>query len=146
MQTCLLTISTVSAALLPAVSAQAQKVPATQVPAAAQVIFRHTFATAKDVRWAKEGASYEVAFTQQGQKMSAVITPAGKLLETETTLPISQLPPAVRTTLARTYKTAKVSEAARLVRADGRTVYEAEIRQGGKQQDVLFTADGQVTK
>lgn len=133
-------------ALLLASPVLAQKVPLAKVPAAAKVAFQTSFATASGGQWAKEGADYEVGFTQAGKKMSAVITASGELKETETELAAAQLPAAVRATLARDYRTAKVGEAASIRRADGRTVYEAEISQGGKKHDVLFTANGQVTK
>ena len=76
--------------------------------------------------------------------MSAVITPAGQLQETETTVRVAELPVPVRATLARNYATYRVNEAATIVRADGTTVYEAEVAKGGKKQDVLFTAGGQL--
>ncbi|QNE42213.1 hypothetical protein F1C16_21540 (plasmid) [Hymenobacter sp. NBH84] len=133
-----------SAALLLTVPAFAQKVTLAQVPAAAKATFQGKFAGAKSVSWEKEGVDYEVGFKQAGKEMSAVITPTGQLKETETDMSPAQLPAAVRATLARDYKTYTVGEAASIVRADGSTVYEAEVRRGSKKQDVLFTADGRV--
>ena len=133
-------------ALLLAAPARAQHVPATQVPAAARATFWARFATASQVSWEKEGAAYEVSFRQDGRAMSATLTPAGTLQETETAVPVAQLPLAVRATLARDYHAYQVAEAARIVRANGHTVYEAELRRNGKKQDVLFTASGQPAK
>src|SRR6476469_5275876 len=124
--------------------AHAQKVAAAQVPAAAKATFKAKFPTVKTVAWEKEGDAFEAGFTQNGQTMSAVITPAGILQETETDMKATQLPAAVRATLARDYKGYQVKEAATIVKADGSTVYEAEVSKGGKAQDVLFTADGKV--
>lgn len=56
----------------------------------------------------------------------------------------SELPAAVRTTLARDYKAYKVNEAATIVRANGTAVYEAEVAKGDKKHDVLFMANGWV--
>jgi|SRR6476469_1807547 len=133
----------VVAALL-AGTAHAQKVAAAQVPAAAKDTFKAKFPTVKTVAWEREGEAFEAGFTQNGKTMSAVITSAGVLQETETDIKAAQLPAAVRATLARDYKAYQVKEAATIVKADGSTVYEAEVSKGGKAQDVLFTADGKV--
>ncbi len=52
----------------------------------------------------------------------------------------------MRTKLASDYKSYKINAAATIVRADGSTVYEAEVARGGKAQDVLFHADGTLAK
>ena len=78
--------------------------------------------------------------------MSALITPAGELVETESDMSPAKLPAAVRATLARDYKAYKVTEAAVLVLASGATTYEAEVSQGGKHHDVVFYADGSLAK
>ncbi|MBF9144540.1 PepSY-like domain-containing protein [Hymenobacter properus] len=138
------TVLMFAVATLLAGSAHAQKVAAAQVPAAAKATFQAKFPAVKTVAWEKEGTDYEAGFKQNGKTMSAVITPAGVLQETETDMKVAELPAAVRATLARDYKAYQVKEAATIVKADGRTVYEAEVSKGGKEQDVLFTADGKV--
>ena len=52
----------------------------------------------------------------------------------------------MRTKLASDYKAYKVTEAATLVSAEGKTTYEAEVSKGGKSHDVLFNADGSLVK
>jgi hypothetical protein len=133
-----------SAALLLSSAVHAQKVAAAQVPAAAKATFQAKFPTVKSVAWEKENTAYEAGFKLNGKTMSAVITPAGMLQETETDMRINELPAAVRATLSRDYKAYKVNETATIVKADGSTVYEAEVSKAGKKQDVLFTADGKV--
>jgi hypothetical protein len=141
MKTLLLTLG---ATLLLAGAAQAQKMTAAQVPAAVKATFKAKFPTVQHLTWEKEDANFEAGFQLNGKTMSAVITPAGALQETETDLRASELPAAVRATLARDYKAYKVNEAATIVNANGTTVYEAEVAKGSKKQDVLFTADGKV--
>ena len=130
--------------LLLAGSAHAQRLPAAQVPAAVRATFQASFPTVKTTTWEKEGPDYEAGFTRNGKTMSAVITAAGVLRETETNLAVRELPAAVRATLARDYQAYRVNEAATITRADGTTVYEAEVAKGGKARDVLFGADGRV--
>ena len=125
---------------------QAQMLKPAQVPVAVMTTFRAKFPQVKSNTWEKEGTKYEAGFTLNGKTMSALITPAGKLIETETDMPPAQLPTAVRTRLASNYKSYKINEAATIVRADGSTVYEAEVARGGKAHDVLFNANGSLAK
>ena len=94
----------------------------------------------------KESDKHEAGFKQNGVTMSALITPAGELVETESDMSPAKLPAAVRATLARDYKAYKVTEAAVLVSASGATTYEAEVSQGGKHHKVVFNADGSLAK
>ena len=125
---------------------QAQMLKPAQVPVAVMTPFRAKFPQVKSNTWEKEGTKYEAGFTLNGKTMSALITPAGKLIETETDMPPAQLPTAVRTKLSSNYKSYKINEAATIVRADGSTVYEAEVARGGKAHDVLFNANGSLAK
>lgn len=146
----------------------AQKISAAQVPAAVKTTFAARFPTVKTTAWSKEPQPvrqeydyethgdfkareaflapevYEATFQLNGQKMSVVLTPAGLIQETETDLSTSKLPDAVRATLARDFAAYRLQEAATILKADGTTVYEAEIAQAGTKKDVLFTADGQL--
>lgn len=124
----------------------AQMLKPAQVPAAVRATFSTTFPAVKANTWEKEGAKYEAGFKLNGTSMSALITPAGELLETESDMPPARLPAAVRARLASDYRAYKVTEAATLVAANGTTTYEAEISMGGKHQDVVFHADGSLVK
>ena len=125
-----------------ATAAAAQTLKPTEVPAAARATFEAKFPTVKTNTWEKEGDKFEAGFKLNGRPMSAVITPAGELLETETDLDPAQLPAAVRAALARDYQAYKITEAAALVSKSGVTTYEAEVMKDGKKQDVVFNADG----
>ena len=134
-------------AMLIAGAAQAQKLAAAQVPAAATATFQKTFPTVKTVKWEKEGADYEAGFDMGKAEMSVVITAAGVLKETETEMAVAQLPASVQNTLATSYKAYKITEAAKIVTAaTGTTTYEAEISRAGKHRDVFFNADGTEAK
>ena len=136
-----------AAAALLAPAAAAQQVATARVPAAVAAAFNKSFPTVKAVRWEKEGADYEAGFAMGKTGMSAVITAAGVLQETETEMAVAQLPPPVQKALAASYKAYKVTEAAKIVTAaTGATTYEAEISRGGKHRDVLFNADGTEAK
>lgn len=132
-----------AAALLLAGPTPAQSRKPTQVSAPALAAFKKAFPSATAVKWERENDGYEAGFRQGKTEMSAVISAAGELAETETSLAPAALPPAVRQTLAARYKGVKVHEAAKIVSAKtGAVTYEAEVRENGKRRDLLFTADG----
>ena len=133
-------------ALALAAPAHAQMLKPAQVSAAARAMFKAKFPLVKTNTWEKEGDKYEAGFKQNGITMSALITPVGELVETESDMSPAKLPAAVRATLARDYKAYKVTEAAILVSASGATTYEAEVSQSGKHHDVVFNADGSLVK
>ena len=135
------------AAVLLAVPAHAQKMAAAKVPAAVTAAFKKAFPQTTKVKWEKEDGQYEAEFTQGTAEMSALLSPAGELLETETEMQPSQLPVPVREVLAAQYKAAKVTEAAKiLTHKTGAVTYEAEVMEGGKKHDLLFTADGKLVE
>ena len=133
-------------ALALAAPAHAQMLKPAQVPAAARATFKAKYPLVKTNSWEKEGDKYAAGFKQNGITMSALITPAGELIETESDMSPAKLPAAVRAKLASDYKAYKVTEAAVLVSASGATTYEAEVSQGGKHHDVVFNADGSLAK
>ena len=127
---------------LAAAPARAQRLKPAQVPAAARATFKAKFPAVKTNTWEKEGDKFEAGFQLNGATMSAVITPAGELMETETDL----APAHLRAALARDYQAYKITEAATLVSAGGTTTYEAEVSRGGHKKDVVFNADGTPAK
>ena len=114
-------------------SLSAQKTPPTAVVTA----FNQKFPDMKDVDWGLEkNGQWEAEFDQNGVDMSADFSAEGTWLETETEIKVADLPAAVKTAL----NGKKVKEAARIQRADGSTVYEAEVRH----KDLLFDASGKM--
>jgi len=119
------------AALLCSAGAYAQ----TEVPQAIQAKFSKVYPSAKKVKWEEEKGKYEVSFSHNGKEMSALYSAAGVLEETETEIPVAELPEK-----ARTYAAAKgkIKEAAKIVLASGVVKYEAEV----KDRDLLFDEKG----
>lgn len=112
---------------------QAQKA----VPEAVKTTFNEKFPKAGDVDWKLEAdGNWEVEFELDDEESSATFTAEGKWLETETEIAVDDLPDAVR----KAVQGQKVKEAARILKADGTTVYEVEI---GK-KDLIYDAAGQL--
>jgi Putative beta-lactamase-inhibitor-like, PepSY-like len=119
------------------VSACGQKLRESQVPSATKAAFTKKYPGLKG-SWEKENGNYEVNFRQDNKTMSAVIEKNGTIVETETVIPISDLPQSASTYVKEHYKGAKIKEAAKIVKANGEVNYEAEINH----KDVVFDANG----
>ena len=120
-----------------ALSANAQKVSADKVPAVVKSSFAKLHPGIK-AKWEKEGKNYEVGFILNDRETTEVYELSGKLVETEMSVKFSELPLAVQLKL----KGMKISETAKITKADGSSVYEAEVQ--GK--DLLFDAKGNIVK
>jgi hypothetical protein len=118
-------------------SAQSQKLNESQVPSAVKTAFEKKYPSVK-ASWDKEDANYEANFKQGGKAMSAVIDKNGTIVETETDIPITELPRSVQDYMKKNYPGTKVEEAAKIVKANGDVNYEAEVHH----KDVIFDANG----
>jgi len=112
------------------------------VPSAIRTDFTKAFDNVSDVKWEKEGKSYEVSFVQNANKMSALIDMKGNILETETELKISSLSPQIINYIKDHYKGKELIGAAKIINAAGILNYEAAI----KGKDILFDANGTFLK
>ena len=128
----------ISSFFILATFASAQKVSETAVPETVKTTFRNLYKNVKSEKWIAEKNNYEVEFTVSGSEMSLLIDPLGKLLETETEMPVNALPQSVRDACAKNFHGKKIKEAATIVSADGTSKYEANIE--GK--NYFFDANG----
>ena len=124
-----------------ALSAFSQKLNESQVPAAVKTAFERKYPSVK-ASWDKEDANYEANFKHDGKAMSAVIGKNGTVVETETDIPVTDLPKAVQDYMKKNYPGVKIEEAARIVKANGEVNYEAEV----PHKDVIFDAKGKYIK
>ena len=120
----------------------AQKVNENDVPQAVKNEFGSLYKGTKPGKWTKEKDNYEAEFMVAGSEMSVLIDPSGKLLETETEMPVNALPQAVRDACAKNFAGKKIKEAAKIVDDKGAVKYEANIE--GK--DYLFDESGTQVK
>lgn len=116
-------------------------------PQAVMSAFAQKFPKASNVKWDKESAhEFEAAFTENGIKLSANFSEAGKWLETETASDFNSFPEKVKTNFNAQHKGAKMSETAKIEKVNGTVIYEIEIREGIKTIDCLYNADGTSVK
>jgi uncharacterized membrane protein YkoI len=104
--------------------------------------FEKKFPGVKDSKWEAEGTDFEVKFKQGKKEMSAVFTTNGTLKETETVITANELPSLATTYIKQHYAGQKVTETAKIEKADGTVIYEAEINK----KDILFDVSGKFIK
>ena len=125
-----------------ALQAQAQDVKSANVPAAVKQAFAKQFPSAKATKWEKEDANYEAEFRLGKAETSAVFAPDGAYLEMEQEMKINTLPALAQAYIKNTYGGYEIEEAAKITKADGTVLYEAEMEKGKESFDAMFDAEG----
>lgn len=128
-------------------TACAQKVKEAEVPKAVVTSFQTHFKGAKAKAWDKEkDGGYEAEFDWNKIETSATFSADGKLQETEQEIKVSELPKAVTDYVAKNYPKHKLAEAAKITDAAGKLMYEAEVKTGKEEMDLLFDDKGNFIK
>ena len=110
----------------------------TDVPSSVKTKFASLYPDVKKAKWSKEDNNYEAEFEVNEMETSVLFDAAGNVLETETEVPVSQLPPSVSDYCSKNFSGKKIKEASKIVDAKGAVKWEAEI--DGK--DHLFDDSG----
>jgi len=119
----------------------------TKVSLAISNAFSKKFPDAQNVKWGKENAKeYEAEFTLKGIKTSANYDLNGNWKETETEIPIKDLPEAVVKSIQQKFPSAIIFAASKIEKADGKNIYEADIKVSGKRKEVELWEDGRFVK
>lgn len=121
--------------------AKAQKLSATQVPAAVKNSFAKAYPN-QTVKWEKEKDKYEAAFKKNGADMSVLYTTAGEATETETDIKTTELPAPVLSYIKTNMPGKSITEAAKITTTAGVVTYEAEVAG----QDMIFDDKGKFIK
>ena len=87
---------------------------------------------------------FEVKLARKGgAKLELDVSPEGKILQTEETVALKDVPDAVMKAFSTKYAKAKATKAEREVHEDGATYYELGFTgDKGKKQEATFAADG----
>jgi hypothetical protein len=117
----------------------------TEIPAAAKSGFAAKFPTAKKVKWSVEKpGEFEVDFTLNNVEQSALVDPKGNILETEIEIKESELPQAVKSTLAKDFAGYKKDEFTKATDAKGVVAFEMQVNKGKEKLAVEFDANGKL--
>ncbi len=117
-----------------------------QVPDAVKKSFAAKFPDVKKVKWEKEDNNWEAGFKKDKKEYSALFSESGQWLETEVEIPVHELPQAVKDAVYKRYPNVVITEAAIIEKADGKKVYEAEIKHNGKKADLILDEKGNFLK
>lgn len=114
-----------------------QKLASNKVPQAVKEGYKKAH-PASTATWEWEDKNYEANFTENGKAMSCVVNKQGTILETESPLPLNELPAVAKTYVNKHYKRQKPKEVAKIIKANGDINYEVNYGSG----DVLFDRAG----
>ena len=118
-----------------------------RVPKAVTDAFATKFPGATNVKWGKENAKeYEAEFQLNSKNISANFGMDGSWMETETEIPVSELPSAVHKAITSKYPAATITGADKIEQPGGKILYEADIKTGGKTKEVELHPDGSFVK
>ena len=132
-------------ALVTGVSAMNQKDE--KIPAAAKTGFAAKFPSAKKAKWSVEKpGEFEAEFKLNGGEASALFDSNGNLLETEVEIEESELPQAVKATIAKDFAGFELDEIEKATDAKGIVFYEMEAEKGKEEFEISFDANGKLLK
>src|SRR5690349_13456095 len=118
---------------------QAQRLKASQVPAAVRSAFQTKYTVVKGVTWEREKGNYEANWGgKSGEDHSVQFSSSGELIEIVEAIPVNQLPKGVIDYVKAHYKGAKITEAGKVTDARGKISYEAEVNK----KDIVFDEKG----
>jgi len=92
--------------------------------------------------WEMEDGQYEASFTKDGHGMSAMFQKDGTLVESEMDIKKEEMPASIMEYMKIHYKNMTIRETAKITRANGEIIYEAEV----KGKDILFDEAGKFIK
>jgi hypothetical protein len=122
----------------------AQKV---NVPAAVTNAFTAKFPGAKNVKWGKESAKeYEAEFKLNNTNVSANFGTDGSWTETETRIPVADLPAAVSKAINTKYPGAGITMAEKVEKPGNKILYEVNIKVKDKKKELEIDGEGNFVK
>jgi hypothetical protein len=127
-------------------AAPAQDLNADKVPAVVTQAFHAKFPTVKHAGWKiKSDKNYEAEFRVNGTEIAAKFDVTGKWLETESAIPRTTVPQAVRGTVARQFEGYKVIETQSVQRwNEERLIYELHLENYAQIVKAQFLDDGTI--
>ena len=118
-----------------------------KIPAAAKTGFAAKFPTAQKVKWGIEkSGEFEAEFILNGVETSALVDAKGTLLKTEAEIKESELPQAVKATIAKDFAGYKLDEIEKSTDTKGVTTFEMEAAKGKDKLEISLDAAGRLLK
>lgn len=114
-----------------------------KVPAAVKTAFSTKYPAATNVKWGKENSKeYEAEFKLNKNAVSANFGLDGTWVETESVIPASELPTAVKTVVNAKYPGASITLAEKTEQPGNKILYEVAFKVNGKKKSIELKPDG----
>ena len=124
-----------------------QKVNEKDLPTLVKTAFNTKFPGATAVKWGKENAKeYEAEFNFNNNTVSANFKLDGSWVETETTIPPSELPETVINAVKTKYPGSIYGRTEKIEKPGGKILYEVNITVNGKKRELELNPDGNPEK
>jgi hypothetical protein len=118
-----------------------------KVPDAVKTAFNNKFPTASNVKWEKESKTeLEANFKMNNTDVSANFSLDGTWVETETTIPSSELPVSVTNAINTKYPGAVYGRTEKIEKPGAKILYEVNITVNGKKKELELNPDGNMAK
>lgn len=129
-------------------SVQAQeKSKKIEVPAAVKSAFEAKYPKAEKVNWGVEKpGEFEAEFLFIGVESSALFNSKGQFLESEAEIKESELPQAIKSSIAKDFVSYKIREVEKSTDANGVVNYEMEASKDKEKYEISFDANGKLLK
>jgi len=89
--------------------------------------------------------AYEVEFERNGKEMAVVISPEGKLLQTEDRMSVGDTPKNIRNAVLKQFPKGEITHI-KSVQIDGVVHFEVSVQEGGHAHDLKLDKDGRLLK
>ena len=124
-----------------------QKITEKDLPAPVKTAFDYKFPGATDIKWEKENKKeFEANFKMNNAEVSANFGLDGTWVETETTIPSSELPVAVTNAVNTKYPGAVYGRTEKIEKSGGKILYEVNITVDSKKKELELSPDGVIVK
>ncbi|TAL45716.1 MAG: hypothetical protein EPN92_07145 [Chitinophagaceae bacterium] len=118
-----------------------------KVPVTVQTSFNTKFPGAANIKWEKENSKeLEANFKMNNTDVSANFKLDGSWVETETTIPASELPAAVTNSVNTKYPGVVFSRTEKIEKPGAKILYEVNVKVNGKKKELELNPDGSPEK
>jgi hypothetical protein len=128
---------------------QERSIKKSDVPSAILSAFERSYpnATVKGFSEEKDGERliYEIESVEGTTSRDVTYTSDGAVVSVEETVPLSEFPESVRTSLNKEFPRAKISKSEKVMKGSS-VQYEVLLRSGKRLVEVVFNSDGTVAK
>jgi len=124
-----------------------QKITEKDLPAQVKTAFNNKFPGATHIKWEKENKKeFEANFKMNNAEVSANFGLDGTWVETETTIPSSELPAAVTDAVKTKFPGAVYGITEKIEKPGAKILYEVNLTVNGKKKELELSPDGIIVK